>query len=56
MKTPWSELPEELLRSRIGSGPVTYRHKSFDVGMVQLDSIRVDLPATLARSWKPKPM
>ncbi len=44
-----SDLPAAFLRNRIGSGRVTIRAGAFDVGMVQLDSIRVDVPATLAR-------
>ncbi|MFH0878538.1 MAG: hypothetical protein V2A34_02385 [Lentisphaerota bacterium] len=42
-----SDLPESFLRSRLASGQNRFRRGSFDVGMVQLDSIRVDVPATL---------
>jgi hypothetical protein len=42
-----SELPPKFLRNRIGSDRNPIRPQSFDVGMVQLDSIRVDLNATL---------
>lgn len=43
-----SDLPEAFLRNRLPAGRNEYRRGSFDVGMVQLDSIRVDVPATLA--------
>jgi L-arabinokinase len=43
-----TDLPEEFLRSRLpAKAPVRLRKAAFDVGMVQLDSIRVDVPATL---------
>jgi len=44
-----SDLPGAFLRNRIGPGPTSYRSGSFDVGMVQLDSIRVDVDATLEK-------
>ena len=40
-------LPEGFLRPRLGSLPITLREGSFDAGMVQLDSVAVDVPATL---------
>ncbi|NLT68546.1 MAG: hypothetical protein GXX84_18260 [Acidobacteria bacterium] len=42
-------LPESFLTSHIGSARNSVRAASFDVGMVQLDSIRVDVDATLSR-------
>jgi hypothetical protein len=42
-----SELPAPFLSNQIGSSRNRIRAKSFDVGMVQLDSIRVDVDATL---------
>lgn len=44
-----SELPVGFLSNRTGSTRNPVRANSFDVGMVQLDSIRVDLAATLNR-------
>ena len=44
-----TDLPRSFLESRLGSGRNTIRPGSFDVGMVQLDSIRVDVPATLEK-------
>ena len=44
-----SDLPGAFLRNRLGGAPAELRPGSFDVGMVQLDSVRVDVPATLAR-------
>lgn len=44
-----TDLPSDFLRSRLPARTVQIRAGSFDVGMVQLDSIRVDLPATLQR-------
>jgi hypothetical protein len=44
-----SDLPPAFLSNRIGSVRNPIRPGSFDVGMVQLDSIRVDVNATLAR-------
>jgi len=42
-----SRLPESFLRNRIGSARNVFRSESFDTGMIQLDSIRVDVAATL---------
>ena len=44
-----SDLPVDFLRSRLDLPMEAYRAGSFDVGMVQLDSIRVDVPATLIK-------
>jgi hypothetical protein len=44
-----SELPEAFLRNRLGGLPAAYRPAALDVGMVQHDSIRVDVPRTLER-------
>ncbi len=44
-----SELPAGFISNQTGSGRNAVRAESFDVGMVQLDSIRVDLDATLER-------
>jgi hypothetical protein len=44
-----SALPPAFLSNRIGSNRNSIRQDSFDVGMVQLDSIRVDVEASLAR-------
>jgi hypothetical protein len=44
-----SDLPPVFLSNRIGSVRNPIRPGSFDVGMVQLDSIRVDVDATLDR-------
>lgn len=44
-----SDLPVDFMRSRLDLPMEAYRAGSFDVGMVQLDSIRVDVEATLAR-------
>lgn len=42
-------LPLDFLRNRIGpAGRLAYRIRRLDVGMVQLDSVRVDTEATLA--------
>jgi L-arabinokinase len=43
-----SGLPEAFLRFRLGSVRFAFRSASFDVGMVQHDSVRVDMPGTLA--------
>lgn len=45
-----SELPAPFLNNRIGSNSIPVQARSFDLGMVQLDSIRVDVAATLARA------
>ncbi len=42
-----TDLPRDFLTSRLPPGPWHFRAGRFDVGMVQLDSIRVDIPATL---------
>jgi hypothetical protein len=47
-----SDLPPVFLSNRIGSTRNPIRPGSFDVGMVQLDSIRVDVDATLDRVEK----
>jgi hypothetical protein len=44
-----STLPESFLSNQIGSSQNPIRAEYFDVGMVQLDSIRVDVDATLNR-------
>lgn len=44
-----SDLPVDFLRSRLDLPLDAYRAGSFDVGMVQLDSIRVDVEQTLHR-------
>jgi hypothetical protein len=44
-----SDLPAPFFHNRLGRGAVELRPGSFDVGMVQLDSVRVDVPATLER-------
>jgi L-arabinokinase len=45
-----SELPPSFLRNRIGSDEIPVRAASFDIGMVQLDSIRADVSATLEKA------
>lgn len=42
-----TDLPESFLRNRLRNKTLFIRKGSFDVGMVQVDSIRVDIPATL---------
>ncbi|NCD35062.1 MAG: hypothetical protein EOL87_16800 [Spartobacteria bacterium] len=42
-----SQLPKKFMQQRIGSHIFHHRHAAFDVGMVQTDSIRVDLDETL---------
>jgi L-arabinokinase len=44
-----TDLPWSLLQNRLPSPTNSYRAGSFDVGMVQIDSIRVDMRATLDR-------
>ncbi len=44
-----SDLSEAFLLNRLPGVPVTCRPGSFDLGMVQVDSIRVDVDATLTR-------
>lgn len=48
-----SALPEDFLRDRLrgySNGALAFRHNAFDVGLVQLDSVRADIPATLERA------
>lgn len=47
-----ADLPEDFFTSRLPSGPWHFRRARFDVGMVQLDSIRVDVSATLQKCRK----
>ncbi|MBW7908858.1 MAG: hypothetical protein H3C50_08075 [Kiritimatiellae bacterium] len=42
-----TDLPRDFLAARLPPGPWHFRAGRFDVGMAQLDSIRVDIPATL---------
>jgi hypothetical protein len=44
-----SRLPASFLSNRIGALRIPIRSKSFDTGMVQVDSIRVDVKATLSK-------
>ncbi len=44
-----SDLPPEFLINRIGSARCTIRRGALDIGMVQVDSIRVDVRASLVR-------
>ena len=44
-----SGLPSDFLHNRIGHTGIKIRAESFDVGMVQKDSIQVDVPGTLTR-------
>ena len=44
-----SQVPEEFFRNRLPSAPIHWRWGQFDVGMVQLDSVRVDVNATCDR-------
>lgn len=44
-----TDLPEAFLVNRLPGVPVSFRAGAFDVGMVQLDSIRVDVEATYRR-------
>ena len=50
--TVTTDLPEELLRGRLreADGRLAVRPGAFDVGMVQKDSIRVDVGATLVEA------
>jgi L-arabinokinase len=43
-------LPESFLRNRTGSEKISIHARGFDIGMVQLDSIRVDVAATLEKA------
>lgn len=57
VRTVVTALPSPFLETRI-TPPFTHRNRSFDVGMVQLDSIRIDLDATehalrvLCENWE----
>jgi L-arabinokinase len=42
-----TDLSPSFIRNRLPDVPLTIRSGVFDVGMVQLDSVRVDVPATL---------
>lgn len=42
-----TDLPEAFLRNRIPHGNLVFHRGRYDVGMVQLDSIKVDVGATL---------
>ena len=47
-----SALPEDFLRDRLRGfpdGALEFRRAAFDVGLVQLDSVRADIPATLEK-------
>lgn len=44
-----TDLPEDFLRVRLPAEGWVLRRGAFDVGMVQRDSVRVDVPATLER-------
>jgi L-arabinokinase len=44
-----SGLPPSFLQNRLRSKSNTFRRGAFDAGMVQLDSIRIDIPATLEK-------
>lgn len=47
-----SALPEDFLRDRLRGfpdGDLAFRRAAFDVGLVQLDSVRADVPATLEK-------
>jgi hypothetical protein len=45
-----SDLPADFFRNRLPAGSFTRRPGSFDTGMVQLDSIRVDVQASLEKA------
>ncbi len=42
-----SQVPESFFRRRLGES-LQLRPKAFDLGLIQLDSVRGDVPATLA--------
>jgi len=44
-----SGLPADFLQHQFGATPDSVRRESFDVGMTQIDSIRVDVPSTLRK-------
>ena len=46
-----SELAQEFFSHRLGEGETHWRPGSFDVGLVQRDSIRADVDATL-EPWR----
>jgi len=48
--TVTTDLPEAFLRNRVPYDGLTIRQGAFDVGMVQMDSIRVDVDSTLAQA------
>ena len=48
--TVTTDLPESFLRSRLPYANLAIRPGAFDVGMVQKDSIRVDVAATLTQA------
>lgn len=48
--TVTTDLPESFLRNRVPCDGLTIRQGAFDVGMVQTDSIRVDVDATLEQA------
>lgn len=45
-----TDLPEVFIRNRLNGAKIQLRRGAFDVGMVQLDSIRVDVAATLRKA------
>ncbi len=45
-----SDLPDAFFRNRLGRGPFVVRRGAFDTGMVQLDSIRVDVGESLKKA------
>jgi hypothetical protein len=45
-----SDLPPDFFDNRLPGGSFAYRPGSFDTGMVQLDSIRVDVQASLEKA------
>lgn len=50
--TVTTDLPESFLQNRLPYEGLAIRPGAFDVGMVQTDSIRVDVDATLARALR----
>ena len=46
-----TDLPAAFFEARLPGASLQLRTEAFDVGMVQLDSIRVDVDATLDRVW-----
>lgn len=47
-----TDLPEAFLRNRLPDGNLILRQGAYDVGMVQKDSIRVDVDATLEQALR----